>query len=70
MNWALFWALFFAIGIIVGNILLLKQSAKLKMPKPKKPYAEWDDDDKDTPSRKQITPPEFSEPRQNQNNRE
>lgn len=45
MNWPLIIALLFAVGLIVGNILLLKQSAKIKMPTPKKPYAKWDDDD-------------------------
>ena len=32
MNWPLFWALALAFGVIVGNIMLIKHSAKMKMP--------------------------------------
>ncbi|MAD76834.1 MAG: hypothetical protein CML20_18965 [Rheinheimera sp.] len=32
MNWPLFWALLFGFGMIVGNIMLVKHSAKMKMP--------------------------------------
>lgn len=32
MNWPLFWALLFAFGMIIGNIMLVKHSAKIKMP--------------------------------------
>ena len=32
MNWPLFWALLFGFGIIIGNIMLIKHSAKIKMP--------------------------------------
>jgi uncharacterized membrane-anchored protein YhcB (DUF1043 family) len=44
-NWIwLFIAL--VLGVIVGNILLLKQNAKMKLPKTKKNNnANWDDED-------------------------
>lgn len=32
MNWPLFWALTLAFGVIIGNIMLIKHSAKMKMP--------------------------------------
>lgn len=32
MNWTLFWALALAFGVIIGNIMLIKHSAKMKMP--------------------------------------
>ncbi len=32
MNWPLFWALVLAFGLVIGNIMLLKHAAKLKMP--------------------------------------
>ncbi|EHR39278.1 DUF2897 family protein [Alishewanella jeotgali] len=32
MNWPLFWALLLAFGFIIGNVLLVKHSAKMKMP--------------------------------------
>jgi hypothetical protein len=32
MNWPLFWALTLAFGVVLGNIILLKHAAKLKMP--------------------------------------
>ncbi|HAW93741.1 MULTISPECIES: DUF2897 family protein [unclassified Arsukibacterium] len=32
MNWPLFWALLFGFGMIVGNIMLVKHSANMKMP--------------------------------------
>lgn len=32
MNWPLFWALALAFGVVIGNILLLKHAAKLKLP--------------------------------------
>ncbi len=32
MNWPLFWALLLCFGIIIGNIMLIKHSAKLKIP--------------------------------------
>lgn len=32
MNWPLFWALTLAFGVVLGNIMLLKHAAKLKMP--------------------------------------
>jgi hypothetical protein len=32
MNWPLFWALTLAFGFVLGNIMLLKHAAKLKMP--------------------------------------
>jgi hypothetical protein len=32
MNWPLFWALLFGFGMIIGNIMLVKHSAKMKMP--------------------------------------
>lgn len=32
MNWPLFWALLFGFGMVIGNIMLVKQSAKMKMP--------------------------------------
>ena len=32
MNWPLFWALLFGFGMIIGNIMLVKHSAKIKMP--------------------------------------
>lgn len=32
MNWPLFWALALAFGIVIGNIMLLKHTNKLKPP--------------------------------------
>ncbi len=32
MNWPLFWGLAIAFGVIIGNIMLIKHSAKMKMP--------------------------------------
>lgn len=32
MNWPLFWALLLTFGFIIGNVLLVKHSAKMKMP--------------------------------------
>lgn len=32
MNWPLFWALTLAFGFVIGNIMLVKQAAKQKMP--------------------------------------
>ncbi|GGW68109.1 DUF2897 family protein [Alishewanella tabrizica] len=32
MNWPLFWALTLTFGFIVGNIMLVKHSAKQRMP--------------------------------------
>ncbi len=32
MNWPLFWALLFGFGMVIGNIMLIKHSAKMKMP--------------------------------------
>lgn len=32
MNWPLFWALALAFGVVIGNVMLVKHSAKLKMP--------------------------------------
>jgi hypothetical protein len=32
MNWPLFWALLFGFGMIIGNIMLVKHSASMKMP--------------------------------------
>lgn len=32
MNWPLFWALLFGFGMIIGNIMLIKHSAKMKIP--------------------------------------
>ncbi|MBV2131015.1 DUF2897 family protein [Arsukibacterium indicum] len=32
MNWPLFWALLAGFGIIIGNIMLVKHSASMKMP--------------------------------------
>ncbi|MDX1676862.1 DUF2897 family protein [Arsukibacterium sp.] len=32
MNWPLFWALLIGFGMIIGNIMLIKHSAKIKMP--------------------------------------
>lgn len=39
MNWPLFWAITLAFGVIISNIMLLKHSAKLQLPKlkPAKP---------------------------------
>ncbi|MDP4944352.1 DUF2897 family protein [Alishewanella sp. SMS8] len=32
MNWPLFWGIALAFGVIIGNIMLIKHSAKMKMP--------------------------------------
>lgn len=32
MNWPLFWALALAFGFVIGNVMLVKRSAKHKMP--------------------------------------
>ena len=32
MNWPLFWGIALAFGVIIGNIMLVKHSAKMKMP--------------------------------------
>ena len=31
MNWPLFWALLLSFGFVIGNILLVKHSAKINM---------------------------------------
>ena len=43
------WLLIIAVfGIVVGNILLLKHSAKMKLPTPRKNNnSNWDDNDED-----------------------
>lgn len=38
MNWPLFWALTLAFGVVLGNLMLLKHAAKLKMPQPPKQH--------------------------------
>ncbi|GHG70795.1 hypothetical protein GCM10010919_21580 [Alishewanella longhuensis] len=32
MNWPLFWALAITFGFVIGNVMLVKRSAKQKMP--------------------------------------
>lgn len=32
MNWPLFWALALTFGFVIGNVMLVKRSAKQKMP--------------------------------------
>lgn len=32
MNWTLFWALAITFGFVIGNVMLVKHSAKHKMP--------------------------------------
>ncbi|MDX3773709.1 DUF2897 family protein [Chromatiaceae bacterium AAb-1] len=56
MNWPLIIALLLALGIIIGNIMLIRQSANMKLPKPKKPYAKWDDDEEPSPPPAKIDP--------------
>lgn len=53
MNWPLFWALALAFGVVIGNIMLLKHAAKLKLPSlsaQKKQTA-----DKDAPQHQKAT---------------
>lgn len=58
MNWPLIIGLLLALGLIIGNIMLIRHSANMKLPKPKKPYAKWDDDEEPTVTKTKTSPDE------------
>jgi hypothetical protein len=69
MNWPLFWALALAFGVIVGNIMLIKHSAKIKMPSLKdlsEPFPKHPEDGKNNKvsdeTAAEITPPAARKP--------
>jgi len=48
MNWWVVLIIVLALGMILGNILLVKYTANMKMPKPKHDNNKnWDDDEED-----------------------
>lgn len=75
MNWPLFWALALAFGVIVGNIMLIKHSAKIKMPSLKdlsEPFPKQPGDGKDNKAGAQaeteVNPPAAQKPNSHEEN--
>lgn len=58
MNWPLFWVLLLAFGIIIGNIMLVKHSANMKIPNLKdlsEPFPKQTGNDKDKSAATEIS---------------